>query len=74
MEGDGWLNRIALYFSQYEKGFYPEKGGINDQPAKFAELMVTYEAVREQVNEAARKQAAQKPPPPKNQRVQRTRG
>lgn len=38
--GKGWYNQYLSAYMNYEKGFLPEVGGINNQPAKFSEIML----------------------------------
>lgn len=79
MHGEGWFNTLLLYHIQYEKGFLPEPGGINDQPGKFPELMTTLSYVLNVVSEEKRKQEAKEKPisaaprTPKNGRFARRR-
>ena len=55
MNGTQWYNTVLMYYIQYEKGFLPEDGGLNAQPAKFPELMTTFGYIYNSVSEEARK-------------------
>lgn len=55
MQGTQWLSTMYFYYLQYEKGFLPESGGLNAQPAKFPELMTTFGYILNKVGEITAK-------------------
>jgi hypothetical protein len=39
LEDGPWFYKLVTAYNAYEKGFLPEAGGMDDQPAKFPVLM-----------------------------------
>jgi hypothetical protein len=54
MKDTSWFSTLMFYYSQWDKGFLPEPGGINAQPAKFGETMQTIKVILNEVHEANR--------------------